>query len=233
MWELVDGFLKALQLLASADPTVIEIATRSLCISGAATLMAASWGLPTAILLAMGSFRGREFIKGVFNAMLGVPTVGLGLVLFLLFSRSGPLGFLRLLYTPMGVAVGQAVLVTPIVVSFIVSAVESVEPEIRDLARTLGASELEASMAVLREARGGVVLALVASFNRAISELGVALMIGGNIRGVTRVLTTSIALETARGEIELSIALAIILLLIVLAVSLLSRLLRRWGGWMR
>jgi len=123
--------------------------------------------------------------------------------------------------------VGQAILVTPIVVSFSIGAFEAVEPDVRLLARTLGASKLQESLAVLREAWNGVILALAASFNRALAELGIALMVGGNIRGLTRVLTTTIALETVRGEIELGIALTIILLIIVFTINACLNLLRR------
>ena len=175
----------------------------------------------------MGRFRGRLILRGAFNALLGVPTVTLGLVLYLLFSRSGPLGFLQVLYTPSAVAVGQALLITPILVSFVTNTLETVDPDIRSLALTLGATKIGASITVLSESTGGVILAVTASFNRAIAELGVALMLGGNIKGITRVLTTSIALETARGEVALSIALAVVLMLIVAAVSLLVNLVQR------
>jgi len=156
-----------------------------------------------------------------------VPTVALGLVLYMLFSRSGPLGVFGLLYTPLAISLGQAVLITPIIVTFAASALESVDPELRDLARTLGASEMQTSLAIIREASFSVLLSVVAAFNRAIAELGIALMLGGNIRYVTRVLTTSIALETARGEIAFSLALAIVLLGIVYSVSLALNLLRK------
>jgi len=152
--------------------------------------------------------------------MLGVPTVAFGLILFLLLSKSGPLGFLRILYTPTAIIFGQAILITPIAVSLITNSIEAIDPEIRNLAKTLGASELEASLAVLKESASGVGLAVIASFNRAVAELGVALMVGGNISGLTSVLTTTIALETNKGEIVLSIALTIILLLIVTGLSL-------------
>jgi tungstate transport system permease protein len=153
--------------------------------------------------------------------------VALGLVLYLFFSKAGPLGFLRLLYDPVGIMVGQAILITPIIVSFTASAIESVDPEIRDLAKTLGASEFEASMTVLKESLSGVVLAITAGFNRAVAELGVALMIGGNIAGHTRVLTTIIALEIVKGNITLGIAMAIILMLIVASLSLVLSLIQR------
>jgi len=223
----LEGLMRALALIVSGDRTLIEVTLRSVAISGLATILAAGWSIPLSILIGLGKFRGRFLLRGVFNAFLGVPTVTLGLVLYLLFSRSGPLGSLHLLYTPWAIVLGQAILISPIVVSFVTNTLEAVDPEIRSLALTLGASETRAHLAVLRESIDGVFLAVTGSFNRAIAELGVALMLGGNIRGVTRVLTTSIALETARGEIALSIALAAVLMLIVATVSLTMNLVQR------
>ncbi|MFX0197660.1 MAG: ABC transporter permease [Candidatus Hodarchaeota archaeon] len=209
------------------DPTVIEITLRSILVSGMAMLLAASWGAPLGMFIGLKEFRGKTLVKGFFNAMLGIPTVALGLILYLLFSRAGPFGAFHLLFTPYAITIGQAILITPLMVSFIITAVEAVDPAITDLAKTMGASETQASLAVLKEGINGVFLALVASFNRAIAELGVALMLGGNIRGVTRVLTTSIALQTTRGEIALGVALAIILLVIVSVVSVTTNFLQR------
>lgn len=225
--EIIEGLIKAFELIISGNPTVMEITVRSVLVSGSATLLSALWGVPIATILGLYKFRGKFVLKAVFNALLGIPTVTLGLILYLFLSKSGPLGFLRILYDPLGIIVGQAILVTPIIVSFIASAIESVDPEIKDLAKTLGASEFEASMAVLKESLSGVVLAITASFNRAIAELGVALMVGGNISGRTSVLTTTIALETNAGNIALAIALAIVLLLIVSAFSLSINLIQR------
>lgn len=225
--EIIDGLIKALQLILSGDPTVMEITGRSILVSSSATMLSVLWGLPAATILGLKRFRGRFLLKGFFNAMLGIPTVALGLVLYLFFSKAGPIGFLHLLYSPSAMIIGQAILITPITVSFIASAIESVDPDIKDLAKTLGASETEASIAVLKESMNGVVLAITASFNRAIAELGVVLMVGGNIAGLTSVLTTTIALETTKGNIELSIALAIILLLIVSVLSISINLIQR------
>jgi tungstate transport system permease protein len=225
--EIIEGLVKALELIVSGDPTVIAITVRSVLVSSSATLLSALWSIPIATILGLYRFRGKFVLKGVFNALLGIPTVTLGLILYLFLSKSGPLGFLKILHDPVGIMVGQAILVTPIIVSFIASAIESIDPGIKDLAKTLGASELDASIAVLKESLSGVVLAVTASFNRAISELGVALMIGGNISDRTSVLTTTIALETNKANITLAIALAIILLLIVSTVSLSINLVQR------
>ena len=219
--------MRAFMLIASGDKTLIEVTLLSVAISGLATVLASCWSIPLSILIGLGKFRGRFLVKGVFNAFLGIPTVTLGLVLYLLLSRSGPLGFLHLLYTPWAIVLGQSILITPMVVSFVANTLEAVDPEIRSLALTLGASEARAHMTVLGESLGGVFLAVTASFNRAIAELGVALMLGGNIRGVTRVFTTYIALEADRAEVALSLALAAVLMLIVATVSLTMNLIQR------
>ena len=207
---------------------IFQITIRSLHISGTATLLSVLWSLPLGVLIGIKTFLGKELVKGVFNALLGMPTVALGLILYLLFSESGPLGFLNILFYPQAIMIGQAILITPIIISLTISAVESVDPEIKDLAKTLGASDVEASLAVLRESIGGVSLAIIASFNRAIAELGVALAVGGNIRGLTRVLTTTIAMEMQeRGRIEYGFALTGVLLAIVFTITMLTNLLQR------
>ena len=225
--EFAEGFSEAVRLIVSGDPEVFEIALRSIYISGTATVLSILWSIPIGVMLGLSSFTGKRLVKGVFNALLGVPTVALGLILYLMFSSSGPLGPLNLFLNPIGVSIGQAVLITPIIISFITSTVEAVDPDIRDLAKTLGASPTEASFAVLRESTSGVLLAVVAGFNRAIAELGIVLMIGQNLRGLTRVLTTAIALETTRGNIALSIALAMILLCAVFSISFIANLVQR------
>ena len=192
-----------------------------------ATLLAALWSIPLGVLIGLGRFRGRIVLRGVFNSLMGVPAVTLGLLLYLMISKSGPLGFMNLLYTPSALILGQAALVTPIIVSFVAQSIESVDPQVRRLALTLGSTEVGAALTVLNESLEGVLLSVTAGFNRAIAELGVALMVGGNIRGVTRVLTTYIALKTGRGEIALGIAFAVILVAIVAAVNLTMNLIQR------
>jgi len=225
--EFREGVAEAFLLIISGNPEVTEITLRSVYISGTATALAVVWSVPIGLVIGLKDFAGKRFFKGLFNALMGIPTVALGLVLYLIWSSTGPLGFLSLFLSPLGIILGQAILITPIMVSFTTSAIEAVESDIKDLAKTLGASELEAAFAVLKESTAAVSLSIVGSFNRAIAELGIALMIGQNIRGQTRVLTTAIAMETTRGEIPLSIALAIILLVIVVSVNLIINLLQR------
>lgn len=231
MEYVIEGIRKAVNLIVTANPDVIDITLRSIRVSGIATLLAILWSLPIGVALGMFDFRGKNVIKGIFNSLIGIPTVVLGLILYLMLSPKGPLGFLGLMYTEMGISLGQSILITPIMVSFIANSIELIEKEVKELAITLGAGKIEASLAVIREAVGGVILAVVASFNRAIAELGIAIMIGGNVfvresALNTRVLTTAIQMYATRGEIDLAIALGIILLLIVFVVSLISNVIQ-------
>ena len=209
MVDVLGGIAKAFELIVTGDPELYGIVSRSLIFS-----------IPLSMLIALKDFRGKTVIKTVLNTLIGLPTVVLGLLLFLILSRGGPLGFLGLLYTPAAIIIGQAILITPILTSIGVSAIEDVDPEIMNLAKTLGASESQAQIAVLKEAVNGLVLSGIASFNRAIAELGVVLLVGGNIAGGTDVLTTAISRYTQRGEIDLAIALGIILMIIIFGINL-------------
>ncbi len=218
--EIIDGITKAFQLVFSGDPGLYGVVYRSILFSGIAALLAVLWATPIAMLLGLKNFHGKSLIKGFFTAMIGVPTVALGLFLWLFLSKAGPLGFLGLLYTPGAIILGEALLVTPLIVSVATNAIESVDPEMMNLARTSGASESQASIAVLKEAINGIIFSYAAGFNRAIAELGVALMVGGNLAGFTDVLTTGISNLTSRGEFATAIALGIILLVIVFGINL-------------
>jgi len=221
--DVLGGIAKAFELVFTGDPELYGIVSRSLFFSGTAIILAMLWGTPLALLIALKDFRGKTIIKTLVNTLIGLPTVVLGLILFLIFSRGGPLGFLGLLYTPASIIIGQAILVTPILVSIGVSAIESVDPEIMNLAKTLGASESQAQIAVLKEAVNGIVLSNIASFNRAIGELGVVLLVGGNIAGGgnrTDVLTTAISRYTQINEIDLAVALGILLMIIIFTINL-------------
>jgi tungstate transport system permease protein len=182
--------------------------------------------LPIAIKLGLSEFRGKKLVRDFFNAMIGVPTVVLGLILYLLISRQGILGFLNLLFTPTAIIIGQALLITPLMISLLTHAIEEVDPAIKETALTLGASKREAERTVLKEARRGGVLATVAGFNRAISELGVALMLGGNLPGSTRVMTTEIARGVSSGNIWLAMELGVILLSIAFILTIILNMLR-------
>jgi tungstate transport system permease protein len=224
---LLDGVVQAFQLILSGDSELVEITLRSFQVSFQALLMAASVGIPMGMGIGLKKFRGRKLLKTIFSTLIGMPTVALGLLLYLFLSKSGPFGSLQLLYTMQGVSLGQALLILPIIVSFTTSAIEAQDTRLRDLARTLGASELDTMVTVLQEASDGIILALVAAFNRAFAELGLAMMLGANIRYLTRVLTTTIALQAAMGEMVLSIALSIILLTVVFTLNALVTVFRR------
>jgi tungstate transport system permease protein len=228
--DLLGEILQAFQLILSGDPEICGIVSRSLLFSGTAIILAILWGTPIAMLIAMKEFRGKTLVKTVFSTLIGLPTVVLGLILYLIFSRGGPLGFLGLLYTPGAIIIGQAILVTPILVSIGVSAIESVDPELMNLSKTLGASESQAQIAVLKEAINGIILSDLASFNRAIGELGVVLLVGGNIAGGgnrTDVMTTAISRDVQIGDIGLAVALGILLVIILFTINIIVVVLRR------
>jgi len=218
--EIWNGFLRAIELIITLNPVVVEITTRSLAISLSSAFLAAIICIPLGGLIEFRSFSGKRALINLIQTLYSLPTVTVGLLVFLLLSRSGPLGGLNLLFTPAGMALGQTILITPILIGLTYSALTAISPQIKDTARSLGASEMQIIMAVLREARPAVLAAVLLGFGRALSEVGVAMMIGGNIRGYTRVLTTSIALETSMGNLELSMALGIILISISLAINL-------------
>lgn len=220
MQEIWNGFLRAIELIITLNPVVVEITTRSLAISLSSAFLAAIICIPLGGLIEFRSFSGKRALINLIQTLYSLPTVTVGLLVFLLLSRSGPLGGLNLLFTPAGMVLGQTILITPILIGLTYSALSAISPQIKDTARSLGASEMQIIVAVLREARPAVLAAVLLGFGRALSEVGVAMMIGGNIRGYTRVLTTSIALETSMGNLELSMALGIILISISLAINL-------------
>lgn len=205
---------------------ILEITLRTIHISATATLLATLWSIPMGSLIALKNFPTKQLIISIFNALMGMPTVALGLILYLLLSSSGPLGSLNILFTPLAIIIGQALLITPILISLTTNALETVGPEIKDLARTLGASETETSITILAEAKASVILALIASFTRAFAELGVALSVGANLRGGTRILTTAIAMEVQRGQIQHSLTLTAILLTVVFATTITTNLIQ-------
>ncbi len=219
MTEIWDGFIQAIGLIVSLDPEVMEIAGRSLGISVTSTVLALLICLPLASLIHFHRFPGKRIVTNVIQTLFSLPTVVVGLFVFVLFSRAGPLGGLDIMFTPTLMIIGQAVLITPILLGLIISALGGVDKAIVDTALSLGASGPQVALAVLREARYAVVAAVIMGFGRAISEVGLAIMIGGNIKGFTRVLTTAISLETSKGELELAIALGIILISIALIVN--------------
>lgn len=220
MTEIWNGFTKALELIVSLDPEVMEISGRSLVISITAVALASLICLPLASLIHFNKFPGKRTLVSLIQTFYSIPTVAVGLFVFLMFSRVGPLGGLNLLFTPTVMIIGQMLLVTPILLGLTISALSGVNTAIIDTARSLGAGGFQMTALILREARFAVLAAISLAFGRAISEIGVAILVGGNIRGFTRVITTAIALETSRGDIEFSIALGIILIFIALITNI-------------
>ena len=230
MADILSEILQAFQLIFVGNSEIQGIVFRSLFFSGTAVILAILWGTPLALVIALKEFRGKIIIKAILNTLIGLPTVVLGLILFLIFSKGGPLGFLGLLYTPGAIILGQAILITPILLSIGISSIESVDPEIMNLSKTLGASESQAQIAVLKEAVNGIILSDVASFNRAIGELGVVLLVGGNIAGGgnrTDNITTAISRDVQISELGLAIALGIILIGILFTINIAIVILRR------
>ena len=219
MTEIWQGFIKAIELIVSLDPEVMEIAGRSLIISVTSTMLASLICIPIASLIHFHHFRGKRILINLIQTFFSIPTVAIGLFVFVLFSRAGPLGGLNLMFTPTVMVLGQMILITPLLLGLTISALSGVDKTIVDTARSLGASGFQTAVVVLREARFAVMAAIIMGLGRAISEVGIALMVGGNIRGFTRVITTAISLETSKGDLELSIALGIILILIALTVN--------------
>ena len=215
-----DGIRDALKLLLLRDPAVIDAAAHSLWISSLAVGAAALIGTGLGLLLARKTFPGRNTLIILCRVGMSVPTVLIGLLIFGLLSRRGPLGGLELLYTPWAIVIGEFFLALPIITTLSHGAFQRLDPRVAETALTLGAGPLQRSMTYLLETRLTLVLAVLTAFSRCFTELGIAMMVGGNLPGRTRTLTTATALETSRGEFARGVAMSLILLLIALLVSL-------------
>lgn len=214
-----DAFATALALLIGGDPQLFGIVSLSLQVSLAATLIAATIGLPIGAALALARFPGRQPIVVILNAFMGLPPVVVGLVVYLLLSRAGPLGSLGLLFTPGAMIVAQTVLIAPILAALARQTLEDAWAEHCDQLRSLGATLLQSAATLLWDTRYALVTVVLAGFGRAAAEVGAVIIVGGNIAGVTRTMTTAIALETSKGDLGLALALGIVLLAVVLAVN--------------
>jgi tungstate transport system permease protein len=218
--QIIQGFVKAFQLIITLDHDVIEITWRTLAIALSSCIIATIVCIPLASLIHFKRFYGKRVLINVIQTFYSIPTVVVGLFVFLFFSRIGPLGVFNLMFTPTIMVIGQFILISPIVLGLVIAALNSVEKGVFETASSLGASRVQAVFQVIREARYAILSAVTMGFGRAISEVGLALMVGGNIRGFTRVITTAISLETSRGDVELSIALGIILIFMALLVNI-------------
>lgn len=220
MNSLSQSVQTALSLIAQRDPDVFSAVGTSLSVAGWSVLYASLIGVPVGMTIALAEFPLKRAAVVVLNTLLALPTVVIGLLAYAILSRQGPMGGWGLLFTPKAIIIGQAILVAPIVASYTLSAVRGADVRIVPTALTLGATRLQSLVQVVREVRFGVMAAIIAGFGRAISEVGVAMMLGGNIRLYTRTMTTAIALETSKGEFAFGLALGIILMAVALAVNL-------------
>jgi tungstate transport system permease protein len=218
LWQ---GLVKAVELIISLDPEVMEISGRSLLLAITSSIIASIMCVPLASVIHFNNFRGKRILVNFIQTLYFIPTVAVGLFVFVFLSRAGPLGGLGLLFTPTSIVIGQVILISPIILGLTISALSGIDRTLIDTARSLGASGLQITILILKEARFAVMAAVIMGFGRAISEVGISLMIGGNIRGFTRVITTAISLETSKGDIELSLALGLILIFIALILNIL------------
>ncbi len=214
-----DGLRQAVGLVVSGDPEVVDIALRSLEISGAATLLALALGIPLGMLLALARFPGRGLLISLVNTGMGLPPVVVGLFVSVLLWRSGPLGFLGWIYTPTAIVLAQLIIAAPIVIGLTLAAIQQIPERFRLQMLALGASRHQLLWVLVREARLPMLAAAMAGFGGVISEVGASIMVGGNIRGQTRVLTTATVLETGKGNFDVAIALSLLLLVIMFLVN--------------
>ena len=230
MSSLGDSALAAWQLVVSADPVLLSIVTRSLTLSATATAIAFVIGSVLGSWLAVGRFAGRTVLLAVINTMLSLPSVVVGLVVYLLLSRSGPLGFLGWLYSFKAMLLAQTVLVLPIVVALVRQVVEDAHTAHGEQLRSLGAGARLTGLLLAWDERSALLTVALAAFGRAVAEVGAVMLVGGNIDGFTRVMTTAIALETSKGDLPLAMGLGLVLLAVVLVLQLLIAGLRVWMG---
>ncbi len=217
---------EGLRLVATLDLRLWEIVALSLAVSLSAVALATVLGLPLGAALAVWRFPGRHAVIVILNALMGLPPVVVGLVVYLLLSRAGPLGELGLLFTPGAMVIAQTVLILPIVAALVRQAVEDAWQEYEEQLRSLGAGRMQAALTVVWDIRFSLLTAVLAGLGRASAEVGAVMIVGGNIDGVTRVMTTAIALETSKGDLPLALGLGIVLMAIVLALNAAAHLLR-------
>lgn len=220
MTELWEGIARAFVLILSLDREVMEITGRSLTISMTSCGVAVLICLPLSSVIHFNRFPGKRYLISLIQTSFSLPTVAIGLFVFVIFSRAGPLGILGLMFTPSIMVIGQAILITPVMLGLTISALSGGDIAISETARALGATKFQTMVITIREVRYAVITAVVMGFGRAISEVGLSLIVGGNIKGYTRTITTAISLETSRGDIELSMALGIILTMIAFLINL-------------
>jgi tungstate transport system permease protein len=229
MSTLTDSLSLAAVLVAQFDPHLVDIVLLSLRVSLSATFFAACIGMPLGAAIAVGRFPGRPALVVVVNALMGLPPVVVGLLVYLLLSRAGPLGTFGLLFTPSAMVFAQTILITPIIAALTRQIVADAWTEYREQLTSLGARTVRAATTLLWDTRFSLATVLLAGFGRAIAEVGAVMIVGGNIAGVTRVMTTTIALETSKGDLPLALGLGIVLIAIVLLLNTLAHVTRGWA----
>ncbi len=223
---IIDGFIQAVILIVSLNPEILDIAALSLQVSGTATILASLVGIPLGAFITLNEFPLKRLVKNVIFTLMGLPPVVAGLAVFLALSRAGPLGTFGLLFTPTAMVIAQFLLILPIVTGLTISATRAVDRSIIDTAVSLGAGRIHTAIITLNEARQALLVAVLAGFGRAIAEVGAVMIVGGDIQWSTRVLTTSIVLETRMGDFSQAIALGIILLALSFAINLVLNLIQ-------
>jgi tungstate transport system permease protein len=218
---LIDSFLSAIMLVISLDAEMVSIVGVSLKVSIASTILAAVIGIPLGFTIAHSEFTGKRMAVTVLNTLLALPTVVIGLFVYAFISRRGIFGPFDLLYSQAAIIIGQVILIIPVVAAFTIAAISRIDQRYRKTAMTLGANRLQTAWVVFREARFGIVAAIVAAFGRVISEIGISMMLGGNIKGFTRTMTTFMALEYDKGSFVLAVALGIVLMGLSFGMNLL------------
>jgi tungstate transport system permease protein len=227
MSYFADSIAAAFQLITSFDKEIYQIVVTSVSISLIAALIASLFAIPAGIAFALNHFSGKRFIQHILNTLMAMPTVVIGLLLYGLLSRLGPLGQFNLLYTPTAIILAEAILIFPIMMNLTIVAVTSADSRLVPTLISLGAKPITLSIHVARQTRFAILAAIITGFGRAIGEVGAAMMLGGNIEGFTRTMTTAIALETSKGEFEIGLALGLLLLLIAFIVNFLLSWLQR------
>ena len=215
-----EGFLTAIKLIISFDSDVYEVVFLSLRVSIIAAILSSLVGMPLGFLIATKEFRGKKITITVFNTLMALPTVVVGLFVYSLISRKGPLGVLDLLFTPRAIIIGEFILATPIIIALSISAIQGIDSRVKATAMTLGANPFQVAIAIVSEARFAILAAIIAGYGRVIAELGSALMLGGNIKGYTRTMATAIGLETSKGEFGFAIAIGFILLIVAFSINI-------------
>lgn len=218
---LVDSLRQAFMLLISGDPELFEIVGVSLTVSTFSTIIAACVGLPCGFVVAFKTFPGKRLVITVLNTLLALPTVVIGLVVYSFISRRGIFGPLELLYTQKAIIIGQVILIIPVITTLTIAAISRIDKRYRKTALTLGAGELQMAAVIFKEARYGIIAAVIAAFGRVIAEVGISMMLGGNARGFTRTMTTAMALEYDKGQFVLAVALGCVLMAFAFFINML------------